>query len=519
MDSIDFENEVDLALTYGLINDYAAQKLLAMSKSGLTEELWQKAIDNYREASDAGVTNDKAFAAFFYIDLFADDLLKSVLGTKLSKEESGEFKKFLFENREHLNLADIASFKAAAKEWTDSHKALLSEAHPNIGRIVSPEKAYDLNKWATLFVQIQNLIRVGLKPGSAFDRVASSLSIPEKYDFLIWARNNMRGEFEKYNVNTQIRNRERKLRGDAITMKNKIASDGQYYYIPKFLSAPEQEPAAKEMPVMDHDYDEQYAIDFETARNKLMSRVFAIDKLLEKYRRVIKHEQVDAVEEALAELRKRIRKLRLASTLKDSIIKTANRLNKLDFSDGADELFAIAAEADELTAPGGTKTVTREVASVPPERREVALDEAIKRLTDISAVLKNRDLVRSLAEIDLMLHKLRMSSFFPEIQEAQSKLIDAFGYASNKVEDLLPKLRGGLQAQPDIVSEPGVVVEPQSTEQKQLGEEVRQMSSAIKSPRGDVAEKKTPPTQSRKIVEDESFEDEPVNLRTVPGLE
>lgn len=522
MADVDFDSEIELALTYGLINEYAAEKLAAMVKSGITEELWQGAIDHYREATEAGVSNDKDFAIFFYIDLFADDLLKDLLGTSLSKEERADFKKFLFDNRDDLNLTSLQSFKNAARNWADGHDSLQKSAHPNSGRPVAPEAAYDIGKWAALFVQIQNMVRTGFRLDAALERVAASLSVPEKYKFLLWANYHMKNEFSKYDVNEQIRARERVLRRE-VSMKNKIASDGQYYYIPKLLSRPEPQPEPEmSLPALDRGYDDQYVVDFETARNKLMSRVFAIDKLLEKYRKVIKQEQIDAVEEALSELRKRIRKLRLASSMKDSIIKTANILEKLNFSDGAAELFAIAADEPPIPEVGTIKVVEREFGAVPPEQREVALDEAIKRLTDISAVLKNRDLVRSLAEIDLMLHKLRMASFFPEIQEAQSKLIDAFGYASNKVEDLLPKLRGGLQTQPDIVSEAPPEVAPVSTEQKQLGDEVREMASGISGKSAPKSPAKPEPKQPKAVPsqqEDEGFEDEPVNLKYIPGIE
>lgn len=509
MDDIDYSGEIDLLLKTAVINDYAARKLADLNKDGLSEDLWQEAIDDYRAASDAGVTNDRDFNTFFYINLFADDLLKQALGIKISKEEIEEFKHYLFEHRTELGLNDLSAFRTAVDSWVAAHSEFNKTAHPNNGMAMHIGSQYDMKKWNALLLQASNMIRTGMAKESAFERVASNLSIPERYNFLLWLKYNNDKEFEKYDVNDKIKERESVLRGG---MKNKIASDGQFYYIPKFMSVHEPQPT-EEMPARDWQADEQYAIDFEAARNKLMSRVFAIDKLLERYRKVIKEDQVDAVEDALAELRKRIKKLKLASTVRDSIIKTANILNKLDFKDGADELIAIA--ADELLEGGPTKVIEHKSPTVAPETREVALDAAINKLVDISSVLKNRDLVRSLAEIDLMLHKLRMASFFPEIQEAQSKLIDAFGYASNKVEDLLPKLRGGLQTQPDIVSEPAPLeIEPKSTEQKQLGEEVKQLSSELnKSVKPAVVPKpKAKPAAAEDV-------DEPVAIKSVQGVD
>jgi hypothetical protein len=362
------------------------------------------------------------------------------------------------------------------------------------------------------------MVRTGIRSDIALSRVADALSAPEKYKFLMWAQRNLSGEYSKYNINQKIQNMNAELHRGTRKMRTKFASDGHYYYIPKLMPQvqPEPESKQKELVFDPADYDDQYAIDFETARNKLMSRVFAIDKLLEKYRRVIKTDQLDAVEEALGDLRKKIRKLRLASSINDSIIKTANILKKLDFAAGADALTAIAAEPT-------TQVVQKEFDTVPPEQREAALDEAINKLTNISAVIKNRDLVRSLAEIDLMLYRLRMSSFFPEIQEAQSKLIDAYGYASNKLEDLLPKLRGGLQTQPEIVStEAPPEAEPQQSDKRQLGDEVKQLSTELQRPapaKQQPAAAKPKEEAAKVQPEDEGFEDEPVSLKSIPGLE
>jgi CHAD domain-containing protein len=525
MHNFDFEDEISLSLSHGLINDYCARKLMSLKKEHLTESLWQQALDDHMEATKAGVTSDKDFSIFFYIDLFVDDLSKDAFGTKLTTEEREEFKKYLFDNRKGLNLTDIESFKSAAQIWADSHDEFSKSAHPNTGGVSTHKPPHDLVKWKDLLSKVIGLTQAGLKHDVALSKVSSMLSNPEKYNFLLWANYSLNHEFDKYDINSIIRGREQQLRTEALRMKPKIASDGQYYYIPKLINPQEQSPTI-EMPAMDHEYDEHYALDFESARNKLMSRVFAIDKLLEKYRKVLKSDQMDSVEEALGNLRKNIRKLRLASTQKDSIIKTANILSKLEFREVANELIAIA--ADEVPeADVATKVVERATKPVPPEQREKALDDAISRLTDISSVLKNRDLIRSLAEIDLMLHKMRMSSFFPEIQEAQSKLIDAFGYASNKVEDLLPKLRGGLQTQPDIVSEPAKPTkespaEEPSSDQMQLGDEVKQMSADIRAketaPTKPVAPKPAPPKKTIAPPE-EDVEDEPVSLRNIPGIE
>ena len=51
-------------------------------------------------------------------------------------------------------------------------------------------------------------------------------------------------------------------------------------------------------------------------------------------------------------------------------------------------------------------------------------------------------MIRELATIDILLNELGLASYFTELTDAQSHLIEAFGYASNKVESAISKLRG-----------------------------------------------------------------------------
>ncbi len=510
MKDLDCENEIEFLLHFGEINHYGARKLAEICSKELDEDLWDSAIKTYREYSAAGVSNDRDARIFFYVDLFADDLLEKAMGIRLDQAELDDFKRFVFEhrikifgNRDDLNLADMALMGGAIQMWTSGD--LEKSAHPNIGRSYIRSKSYNLDAWAQLYSRARELVRGGMVKGEALRRVAYQLNVPERYNFLMWAEAHADGEYKKYDINSKLR--------EMNQMPNKIASDGQFYYIPKTMSRYESKPEV-ELTARDMERDEQYAVDFESARNKLMSRVFAIDKLLEKYRKVIKPEQMDSVEEALTELRKRVRRLKLAASVRDSMIKTAGILRKLDFDQGADDLMALAAD-DEIS--GATKVVEKDLGVVNPEEREAGLDAAISKLTDISSVLKNRDLVRSLAEVDLMLHKLRMSSFFPEIQEAQSKLIDSFGYASNKLEDLLPKLRGGLKVQPEIVNAPEVAPKPAA---KNLGDEVADMVEAAKpAPAEPVAPTIPPAPLAPKAPQPQEEPDEPANLRKVRGIE
>ena len=81
-------------------------------------------------------------------------------------------------------------------------------------------------------------------------------------------------------------------------------------------------------------------------------------------------------------------------------------------------------------------------------RPQIQVSTIVDRLEGISKVLKSRDIIRELAAIDILLNELGMASLFPELTDSQSKLIESFGYASNKIESAVAKLRGSGVSRP-----------------------------------------------------------------------
>jgi len=286
-----------------------------------------------------------------------------------------------------------------------------------------------------------------------------------------------------------------------------VLADKQHYYIPKLRSAPDFEPAAPRQ-----QYSEQNVLDFESLRNKVMSRVFSIDKLVEKYRKVLNEQQVEAVEDALVELRKRVRKLKLASSIHDSLLKTANIVRGHSAIGISDALISIAAEPlapatplmpEEPTAPLKAPVEAPEAPvevdeeepaqkkdapdneveegeqdytprnSLTPKQREIVIGDIVDQLEGISTVIKSREIVRAIARVDILLNRLYMDTFFPELSDAQAKLIEAYSYASNKIEDILPKIKGGAS------DDHGYKLPELSDESKSLAKEVSDLSEQL----------------------------------------
>lgn len=463
---LDYDAETDMLLASGRINTYMASYLSGLTKAGLNEELWQEALEDAIEASDVGVDNEEEFLTFFYIDHFVEDLAEEIFGVKLESAEEAELKKFMFNMRGKVEFSDLLSFRVSILEWLNSKHKVSKKSYHNRGTPYKALPKYNIDNWYALAERIVKSLKLGFSREFAVREAATTLKSPERYDFLIWYRYHEGQAHQKYDVNQEIKRKNRELE---YGMKIATAADDTFYYIPKFKKQEEEV-----VPNLDpfRPFNDQDAQDFESVRRKLMSRVFAIDKLLERYRKVLSEEQVEGIEDSLNDLRKKVRKLKLATTVKDMMVKTANILrNKYDFADGADMLIAIAQE------PGQDDFEEPSSGQLQINSRQDELQSVIEQLYIISNQLKNRRLIRELAEVDLRLHKMGMSSFFPELTDAQSRLIEAFGYASNKVDDVLPKLRGGLaleEVEDDLEAD---------EKGEELAEEVKTLSRNIEMPK------------------------------------
>ena len=127
---------------------------------------------------------------------------------------------------------------------------------------------------------------------------------------------------------------------------------------------------------------------------------------------------------------------------------------------GAEFLLKAAQEPDEvmqaLPAPTSPHPDLPQGSPV-----QINTTTVINRLEGLSKILKSRDLVRELASIDILLNEMGIASYFPELTDAQAKLIESFGYASNKIESIIAKMRGGGQTKPKQPGMPGAPQTPQ----------------------------------------------------------
>jgi predicted DNA-binding protein len=304
-----------------------------------------------------------------------------------------------------------------------------------------------INKdFSGLALRAANLISSGLLEPDAIRRTISHLPVSDRLDFLTW-----------YGLKYKSGKNISYLAAEEDTLikliKKAAGEDDTSGYVYEFQRRQQQQPAESprtESFARDHNADPMTAEEFKKMRDKMVGRTFAIDKLLEKYRHLLKEEQFDAVEDSLNALRKNIRKLKVA-TLKDAIEKTAFLAEQNDWFEGADLIRRIADTDEQFVKVAN-------LISRPEEMGKV-----LQSLEEISGFLRQRAIIRELSARDIDIFNLGFGHM-PEIGDAAAKLMEAFNGAANKIDDLVGKLRAELQQQTAPKMAPEVVktlVKPQ----------------------------------------------------------
>jgi hypothetical protein len=448
----DCHKEIQKMLGLGVINEFSADYLKNICEEGLDDALWEEAVDDMLLASSLGVDSEADFRLFFYIDHFSEDLVEEIFGVRLSEDEEDSLKHYMFKLKGELDYSDLVSFRVAILRWLQSHGKIAKEAvrgtHTRpVGSGPYYLKRYNIEVWAHLVQMVNKAVAFGINKKSAIREAAGQIQDPiEKLDFLAWYNFKFGSGRSLYDINKEIQKG-----SEEVTVKKKsrktagIYEDALSYYVPKevFRGGQDKETTqyaedVRELEVFDaarqQQADEEKAFlkeDMELAKSKMLSRTFALDKLLQRHQNTLGSDQIEVIEDALNSLRKQIRKLKLASLMNDCIIRTAGVIEKQGFQEGGEILRKLAE----------------------PERHHRInshesrgdLNQLLDKLTDISTFLKQRAIVRDLAEADLLLYGLNMASLFPELTEAQAKLIEAFSYAGNKLNDIIPKIRGSAE--------------------------------------------------------------------------
>ena len=411
--------------------------------------IFDQHIDNL---ANWGAESSKDCQAYFDLYTNAQSYVERLLQHNLSEHDAKKLNKYAFLNRNQYSLEHEHNYFKLALDFIKDTE-MCKHSHPNNAGIDSAthiRQPYDLEKWIETMRQIYNTAATNNLPlDKVAEQVVGKWDEHERTHFQRWMRYYQEGNDGKYNVKTAQFYWKKPEEQKAPDMKS----------VQDLMANPTQslvDPTAAKKQRLDE------------ARKKLRGRLKSIEELLEIYRDVLPRDTVGILRKDVFDLKEKILGLELKASLVDSIMRTSNKFVKNGFIEGANELKKIAQEVAEDKLPEvkeEVKVETKEEA--PKEEKYVQLPEvskedgsvdlsdfspatyrdALQKLEEVNEVLAERGVIRGLAAVDIILAQLGMASHFPKLSEAQSKLMEAFQYASPRVSEVIGLMRGSLEKQ------------------------------------------------------------------------
>ena len=377
------------------------------------------------------------------------------------------------------------------------------------------DKEYDVKKWSDIVRVIYNTYYES-KDANSFDTIVDSISkkmIEDKeelFNFKKWLKYYNEGNDQKYSSNRDLHMKKISSFYLPLTVDTYSSESNPYQsgvdLEDSFRKSVDEAKDSFEMKLSYKDWKKK----FNTAWRR-------IDKILKESEDYIDPDKYEQISEIMHRLDVQIGKIRFKSTASDISFVASDSLKKVGFNEGANILKKFAQEvaappedapAPEMQPPGQaaqpapTQTMpqgdqpARTPEDLSEERRvrtrqneavgeevlkniapspgphpneydklipqNISIDDASSKLEQIAAMLSDRRVIRYLAEFDIMLDKLSVASMFPELAEAQSKLIDSYSYALVRVTKMLGMLsnnkaifdRGPIQPSPAFSNSP-----------------------------------------------------------------
>lgn len=405
------------------INRFMAEKLLdSVDDINISEEMFNLIASDAIMASDLDVVSEKDYNLYFYIKHFLDDMLADTFNLSLSDDEKKQLLKYIFKSKDKYKFNNLTDFRILVHKWLNDTN--IKKAHPNISGIYKMNKTYDTDKWVEKTKQIYKLINAKQIPrNEAFEFITGDLEEEEKESFNKWLKYYESGNTEKYNVkNAMNKNGFNFPTNIPSSLLNQPQSQTQTTFV-------EQKENKKEKAM--------------SKRKQMYSRISSLRKLLREYKDLVSDQNISEIINLINRLETNVLELKVDAMLQSCFVRTASIMEKHGFKRGAEELTSLAEEL----SPTAKDIVKSQLVD---NKENVTIYTIIQKLEGVSNNLKSRDIVRELAAIDILLSDINMASYFSELSDAQSKLNDALGYASNKVEDVISKLRGGQKEKKDV---------------------------------------------------------------------
>lgn len=382
----------------------------------------------------------------------------------------------------------------------------------------NPFLGYDLQAWAGCVHKIyETVYKDGADYSDAVTKFSSNISDDdERANFLNWLRYYNHGEHLKYNNQAPVKIASIRKEADYSSSLN---TDGLY----KNYSISMDDDSVSDF-VLNHDRQVNDAresgeskLNYKNWKKKFNTALRRVDKILKESEDYIDPDKYEEIAGVLNKLDVQVGKIRLQVSASDISFRAAGQLKKLGFQDGASVLYKYAQEAAPPSAdappieatPDATtpqeippadpgidqaeedrkaaeradlargKDVMKGIEPVPGKEDDeykeimsgdVSISHASNKLEQVAGTLADRRIIRYLAEFDIMLDKIGIASMFPELAEAQAKLIESYSYALTRVTKMLGMLSNSKAMQEMAASgnEPAPGTEAEQIEQPEV---------------------------------------------------
>lgn len=420
--------------------------------------------------------------------------------------------KLAFDDRDSIKLRNPNDYFYLVLKTVINTRGIQKIAYDNSDFMVeSTPREFDIDKWASLVHKIYDAVSAGdMSLDNAIDYYSDTLGSKneESEKFKQWMKYYQSGEHLKYNSSN---NELTKVADFQFPL-----SGGGFYPSDVFTQVQEEKQDFQRQEQLKKQQDGKESYD--DWKQKLHGAIRRIDKLLRQGDDYMSPEDGRELTELLHGFDLEVRTLRNINTASDRAFNVANKLKKLGFTKGSDILEKFAQEVPPVTDEAPMDLLGDEQENsleneIPPQVQApkemapsgslegaldsnkdsavgqyneignagVSLEEASRKLEEIAASLSDRRVVRYLAEFDIMLDKIGIASMFPELAEAQSKLIDSYSYALTRVTKMLGMLSSGK----------GIAEISDAKKKELIGKTMKEVNKTFNGPEGESGENQT----------------------------
>jgi hypothetical protein len=487
--------------------NYVDDMMSDFSEEGLTQDLRDVLYEDAQFLSDLNVSNERQRNLAFYLDYFCDDICKE-FGYNIKDIKPVIVRSFNYlKDTKDVDLTKIrAAILKSLRELNRKKVAYPNTTGTNESNI---RPKADLSKWVSSLSQIYMAMKNGEGRESAFKRITEGWDSMSKHDFEAWARYYEKGDHEKYNVKSASDNSqflpvsfldegfepkqpviekpvEQPTVEQPVQKRNKTPEDVKKSLLSRLNSA--ERLLYNFVHVWpDNVYnrlhqglsDLKREIAMMRSASSMSDRIIRTASLWENAGFLEGAEELRKIAQPPDDITSEIEKA-LTGREKPKAAPTAPEVPEMP---GA-EMPMPGTEMPEMPMPGteapleelGMPPATEKMPaaeepgaipagveeSLPPmeeppggsEKKGIpknnpysgaTVQDVLEILEPLSQKLREREFIRDLSKVDMMLDALNIASHFTELGEAQAKALELNIYVGTRVEKIVSKLKGGLK--------------------------------------------------------------------------